>query len=52
MKSILVPVSSTENGINNLKYAIHFASMSGAKVYLINLYKEFSKVGQLAKVNQ
>lgn len=52
MKSILVPVSSTENGINNLKYAIHFASMSGAKVYLINLYKEFSKVGQLTKVNQ
>lgn len=52
MKNILVPVSSTENGINNLKYAIHFASMSGAKVYLINLYKEFSKVGKLTKVNQ
>lgn len=52
MKNILVPVSSTENGINNLKYAIHFATMSGAKVYLINLYKEFSKIGKLTKVNQ
>ncbi len=52
MKNILVPVGSTENGINNLKYAVNFASMSGGKVYLINIYKEFSKVGGLTKVNQ
>ena len=52
MKNILVPVNSTENGINNLKYAVNFASMSGGKVYLINIYKEFSKVGGLTKVNQ
>ena len=52
MKNILVPVGSTENGINNLRYAVNFALMSGAKVYLINLYKEFSKVGNLTKVNQ
>lgn len=52
MKNILVPVGSTENGVNNLRYAVNFALMSGAKVYLINLYKEFSKVGNLTKVNQ
>jgi len=52
MKNILVPVGSTENGINNLKYAVNFASMSGGKVYLINIYKEFSRVGGLTKVNQ
>jgi len=52
MKNILVPVGSTENGVNNLRYAVNFALMSGAKVYLINLYKEFSKVGKLTKVNQ
>jgi len=52
MKNILVPVSSTENGINNLKYAVNFASMSGGKVFLINIYKEFSKVGTITKVNQ
>ena len=52
MKNILVPVGSTENGINNLKYAVNFASMSGGTVYLINIYKEFSKVGGLTKVNQ
>ncbi len=52
MKNILVPVGSTENGINNLKYAVNFASISGGKVYLINIYKEFSKVGSITKVNQ
>ena len=52
MKNILVPVGSTENGVNNLQYAVNFASMSGATVYVINLYKEFSRVGGLTKVNQ
>lgn len=52
MKNILVPVGSTENGITNLRYAVQLASMSGAKVYLINIYKEFSKAGGLGKVTQ
>ncbi len=54
MKNILVPVGSTHNGINNLQYAVNFAAMTGstATVYLINLYKEFSRVGGLTKVNQ
>lgn len=52
MKNILVPVGTTANAITNLKYAIHLASMNAATVYLINLYKEFSKVGGLTKVNQ
>lgn len=52
MKKIIVPVGNTENGINNLNYAVKFASMSGATVYLVNLYREFSKVGGLTKVNE
>ena len=52
MKNILVPVGSNESGMNNLQYAITFATMSGAKVYVINIYKAFSKVGGLTKVNQ
>lgn len=51
MKNILVPVGSTDSAITNLKYAINLASLTGATVYLINLYKEFSKVGRLTKVN-
>lgn len=52
MKNILVPVGSTESAITNLKYATHLASLSGATVYLINLYKEYSKVGSLTKLNE
>ena len=52
MKNILVPVGSTENGINNLKYAVNFATMSGATVYLINIYKVYSKAGGMTKVTQ
>ena len=52
MKKILVPVGNTNNGITNLRYAVNFASMSGASVYLVNIYKEFSKVGSLTKVNE
>ena len=51
MKNILVPVGSTESAITNLQYAVNVASLTGATVYLINLYKEFSKVGRLTKVN-
>lgn len=52
MKNILVPVGNTENGINNLKYAVNFAAMCGARVFLINIYKEFSKAGGMTKVTQ
>ncbi len=52
MKNILVPIGNKTNGVNNLKYAINFAAMTGATVYVINLYKEFSKVAGLTKVNQ
>ncbi len=52
MKNILVPVGSTVNGVNNLKYAVNFAAMSGATVYLINLYRDYSKAGGMGKVTQ
>ena len=43
---------NSQGGVNNLKYAVKFASMSGATVYLVNIYREFSKVGGLTKVNE
>jgi len=52
MKNILVPVSSVESAVTNLRYAVNLASINGANVFLVNLYKEFSKVGTLTKVNQ
>ncbi|MDC7994920.1 universal stress protein [Altibacter sp. HG106] len=52
MKNILVPVGTVDKGITNLQYAVNLAAMSGATVYLVSMYKEFSKVGTLTKVNQ
>ncbi|MEP2936485.1 MAG: universal stress protein [Gilvibacter sp.] len=52
MKRILVPVGNVENGVTNLRYAVQFASLSGATVYLVNIYREFSKVAGLTKVNE
>ena len=52
MKNILVPVGSTINGINNLKYAVNLASISGGKVFLISVYKDALKIEDLAKVNE
>ena len=52
MKNILVPVGTIESGVNNLRYAINFATITGAKVYMINIYQEFSKVAGLTKVNE
>ena len=52
MKNLLVPIGSMDGGKNNLQYAVNVASISGARVYLVNIYKEFSKVAGLTKVNQ
>jgi len=52
MKNILVPIGSIDGGKNNLQYAVNLAAISGARVYFVNIYKEFSKVAGLTKVNQ
>ena len=38
MKSILVPISSFENGIAPLTYAIEFAKQTSARIYIIKTY--------------
>jgi nucleotide-binding universal stress UspA family protein len=52
MKNILVPIGSVDGGKNSLQYAVNLAAISGARVYFVNIYKEFSKVAGLTKVNQ
>ncbi|WP_026451014.1 universal stress protein [Aequorivita capsosiphonis] len=51
MKNILVPVGSSENSASNLQYAIDLAKEINAKVYVVSIFKELSKVGGLSKVN-
>ena len=38
MKTILVPISSLENGLNTLQYAIDFADHISAKIYVLKVY--------------
>ena len=38
MKTILVPISSFENGVTTLNYAINFAKEIDAKIYVLKVY--------------
>lgn len=37
MKNILVPIATREKGINNLTYAVNFASITQARVYVVSI---------------
>ncbi|WP_228852860.1 universal stress protein [Aegicerativicinus sediminis] len=50
MKSILVPVGSSKNAVNHLQYAVDFAAMFGAKVYVVQIYNVYTKAGTIKKV--
>lgn len=51
MKSILVPVGSSKNAESHLQYAVDFARVFGAKVYVIQTYNVFPKAGTMIKVD-
>jgi len=38
MKTILVPLGNSEKAIGTLQYAIDFATVTGAKIYVIQVY--------------
>ncbi len=50
MKTILVPLSSSEKEINTLQYAIDFAERVSAKVYVIKVYSPNKVVGSIKTV--
>lgn len=51
MKNILVPVGSSKNAISHLQYAIDFAKVFGAKVYVVQVYNVYTKAGTMLKVD-
>lgn len=51
MKTILVPVGSSKNAQSHLQYAIDFARVFGAKVYVIQIYNVYTKAGTMIKVD-
>lgn len=51
MKAILVPVGASKNATSHLQYAIDFAKVFGAKVYVVQIYNVYTKAGTMIKVD-
>ena len=51
MKSILVPVGSSKNAESHLQYAVNFAKVFGAKLYVVQIYNVYTKAGTLVKID-
>lgn len=51
MKNILVPIGASVSAVNTLQYAIDLAEVLDANVYAISVFREFSRVGSMNKVN-
>ena len=51
MKNILVPVGTSVNARSHLKYAVDFAKVFGAKIYLVQIYNVYTKAGTFIKVD-
>lgn len=52
MKNILVPVGTSPNTISHLQYAVDFAEFFGAKLYVVHVYKVYSKAGTMVNLDQ
>lgn len=51
MKTILVPVGSSNNAKSHLQYAVDFAKAFGAKLYVVQIYNVYTKAGTMIKVD-
>ena len=51
MKNFLVPVGSNINALNTLQYAIDFAEVVGARIYLVHVYSSPKISGSVIKVD-
>tara|TARA_R110001583_G_scaffold195111_1_gene369232 strand:- start:5775 stop:6569 length:795 start_codon:yes stop_codon:yes gene_type:complete len=52
MKSILVPLGSSNRAINTLQYAIDFAAVTGGKVYVVQTFEAPKVTGSLKNINK
>jgi len=51
MKTILVPLGSSKKAINTLQYAIDFATVSNAKIYVIHVFRSAKATGLLRNID-
>lgn len=52
MKKILVPLGNSEKAVNTLQYAIDFASISKAKIYVVQVFESVKSTGFLKKIDE
>ena len=52
MKHILVPIGETENALNTLQYAIDFAAVTNAKVFVFRAYNIQTKAGTMINIDE
>jgi nucleotide-binding universal stress UspA family protein len=52
MKHILVPIGSSENASNTLQYAIDFAKVIKAEVFVLRAYNLISKAGTIINISE
>lgn len=51
MKTILVPLGNSEKAINTLQYAIDFATVSNAKIYVVQVFGSARTTGVLKNID-
>ena len=51
MKNILVPVGSSKNALSHLQYAVDFAEVFNAKLFVVQVYNVYTKAGTMIKVD-
>jgi len=51
MKNFLVPIGSSGNAVNTLQYAIDFAKVVGAKIYVTQVYESTKVAGALKNID-
>ena len=51
MQTILVPVGSSKNAKSHLQYAVDFAKVFGAKIYVVQIYNVYTKAGTMIKID-
>ncbi|MFD2822604.1 universal stress protein [Lacinutrix iliipiscaria] len=52
MKNILVPIGSSKNAINTLQYAIHFAEVVNANVFVFRAFSLAARAGAIINVDE
>lgn len=52
MKKILVPLGNSAQAVNTLQYAIDFASVSKAKIYVVQVFGSVKSTGFLKKIDE